>query len=251
MLMNAAGITVIIVSRGLETMLQFCLANLSHALVVADDKAKHEIVILDNASEFPYTTTMFANSGVELIRFDTHQSFAQACNIGAQRRPNNFYLLLNNDVLLAEKALLYMIATISIRPDAGICGSRLLFPDNTIQHCGVVFGPEKVGPYHCFRKAPNHIVSRVTREYQAVTGTCMLIKRRVWDELGGFDESYPFGLEDIDFCLRARQRGWRVFCCNEVDSLHFESLTPGRIQLDVPSRQLFMNKWQGRYSIDG
>ena len=79
----------------------------------------------------------------------------------------------------------------------------------------------------------------------------MLVKREVWEELSGLDESYPFGLEDIDFCLRARQRGWRIFCCNDTDSLHFESMTPGRVELDVDSRRLFMQRWQGRYGVDG
>ncbi len=79
----------------------------------------------------------------------------------------------------------------------------------------------------------------------------MLVRRAVWRELEGLDERYGFGLEDIDFCLRARQRGWRVLCCNDVDSLHFESTTPGRQALDVPSRKRFMRQWKGRFTVDG
>jgi GT2 family glycosyltransferase len=79
----------------------------------------------------------------------------------------------------------------------------------------------------------------------------MLARAALWQELGGLDESYPFGLEDVDFCLRARQRGWRVLCAGEHDSLHFESMTPGRAELDVASRRLFMQRWRGRYTLDG
>ena len=84
-----------------------------------------------------------------------------------------------------------------------------------------------------------------------MTGACLLVRTALWRDLGGLDESYPFGLEDVDLCLRARQRGARIFCSGETDSLHFESMTPGRVELDVPSRRLFMERWGGRYTIDG
>lgn len=79
----------------------------------------------------------------------------------------------------------------------------------------------------------------------------MLIRDTVWQQIDGLDEAYPFGLEDIDFCLRARQNGWRVVCDSSVDSLHFEAATPGRSKLDRSSRQLFMKRWTRRYMIDG
>jgi GT2 family glycosyltransferase len=160
-------------------------------------------------------------------------------------------LLLNNDVLLHEQALAGMLAVLDTEPGAAICGTRMVFPDGTIQHNGVVFGPRRIGPYHVDRRRPSRLVPRAVREFQAVTGACMLVRAERWQELGGLDDSYSFGLEDIDFCLRARQRGARVFCAGNVDSLHFESMTPGRIEFDVPSRRLFMERWEGRYTLDG
>jgi GT2 family glycosyltransferase len=129
--------------------------------------------------------------------------------------------------------------------------SRLLFPDGTIQHCGVVFGAGAVGPYHLHRRQPAHTLSRSACEYQAVTGACMLVDGEVFRSLQGLDESYPFGLEDIDFCLRVRQSGRRIYCMNDTESLHFESMTEGRVGLDIPSRRLFMDRWAGKYAIDG
>jgi GT2 family glycosyltransferase len=79
----------------------------------------------------------------------------------------------------------------------------------------------------------------------------MMVKSTVWEEAEGMDEEYNFGLEDIDFCLRARQRGWNIVCSNRFDSLHFEAMTPGRIERDVPSRKRFMDTWKGHYCIDG
>jgi GT2 family glycosyltransferase len=243
--------TVIIVSKGLEMMLRFCLKNLILALKQTEHRIKGDIVVVDNASDFPYGSSHYNAAGIHLLRFDNHVSFSRACNIAVKSKPNDFYLFLNNDVLLHERAISSMINVLFVKPRVGICGSRLLFPDNTIQHCGVVFGAEEKGPYHCFYKAPNHIVPRGNREYQAVTGACMMVKSTVWEEAEGMDEEYNFGLEDIDFCLRARQRGWNIVCSNRFDSLHFEAMTPGRIERDVPSRKRFMDTWKGHYCIDG
>lgn len=249
--MSTAEITAIIVSRGLQTLLQQCLSNLQAALDKTYGSQNQKIIVVDNASKHPYRKEEFVEPSLNLIRFDKPRSFAEANNKAAATCPAEYYLLLNNDVLLNPAAIMAMLLVFEQQPLAGICGSRLLFPDNTIQHCGVVFGPGSTGPYHCFRKYPGHLVDRTLKEYQAVTGACSLVKKEVWNDLKGLDESYPFGLEDIDFCLRARHHGWRIFCSNETDSLHFESMTPGRVKLDKSSRKIFMQKWQGYYSIDG
>ena len=249
--MTKGGITAIVVSKGLEMLLKQCMVNLERSLKRAGNCAQHRLVVVDNASELPYREETFDMTGFNLLRFDTPQSFAAANNLAAKSRPNDFYLFINNDVFLSDRAVHCMLTVLSKYPQAGICGTRLLFPDGMIQHCGVVFGKGNKGPYHFLRGKPGHIVPRTVGEYQAVTGACMLVGRPVWDALGGLDESFPFGLEDIDLCLRARQKGWRIFCANEVDSLHFESMTPGRVELDVGSRKLFMKKWRGHYSIDG
>ena len=160
------------------------------------------------------------------------------------------FLLLNNDVLLDPRALVDMRAALAADPTVGISGTRLVFPDGRVQHVGVRFAPT-LGPYHHARGRDAATVPRVLGRPQAVTGACMLVRGALWDELGGLDESYPFGLEDIDFCLRAGRAGWTVRCPQTVDSLHFESMTPGRVELDAPSRRLFMERWHGRYTIDG
>lgn len=204
---------------------------------------------MDNGSADPYRPEDFP-ALVRLLRFDTHHSFAACCNRAAALEPADNYLLLNNDVLLHEHQLQAMAGAAAAHA-AGIVGARLLFPDGTIQHAGVVFGPGTTSPYHLHRAQPARAVPSATTEFQCVTGACMWITAPVWDALGGLDAAYPFGLEDVDFCLRARQRGVRIVCVQEPASLHFESMTEGRAALDVPSRRLFMERWQGKYTIDG
>jgi GT2 family glycosyltransferase len=244
-------VTAVVVSRGLDTLLDFCLEHLIRELAATGRPERHAVVVVDNASPVPYDPARFRASGVRWLRFDAHHSFAGACNAGFAVHPNDYVLLVNNDVLLAPRAIALMLDALASEPRAGICGARLLFPDGTIQHSGVVFGDGGTGPYHRARGRPAHLVARGVSEHQAVTGACLLARGDLWRELGGLDESYPFGLEDIDFCLRARQRGWRILCTHDADSLHFESTTPGRSGLDVDSRRLFMERWRGRYTLDG
>ncbi|PWT88094.1 MAG: hypothetical protein C5B54_11185 [Acidobacteria bacterium] len=249
-----SGVSTIIVSRDLRILLQHCLSTLKRAADACDLNGNFEIIIVDNASQTPYRVEDFpiakSCSRFEIIRYDRHHSFAKSNNEAVKKCKGEYLFLINNDVLLHEDALNSALRLMKREANVGICGSRLLFPDGSIQHCGTVFGAGNKGPFHVHRGVASHLVPRMNQERQAVTGACMLIARQLWEELGGFDEAYPFGLEDVDLCLRARERGWRVFCCNEVDSIHFESMTPGRVELDVPSRKLFMKKWKGRYEID-
>jgi GT2 family glycosyltransferase len=247
---SASGLTIVIPTKDLAGMLQCCLEHLQRALKVAS-QFEPCVVVVDNATQIPLLEKDLPSSAAHLIRFDLTASFAEANNTAIRRYPNAYYLLLNNEVLLAESALADMQRLLEEMPNAGLCGTRLISPDGTIQHAGVVFGPGAIGPYHVSRGQPSAIVSRLNGEFQAVTGACLLIRQSTWDDLGGLSGEFAFGLEDIDFCLRARQKGWRVFCSRRTDSLHFESMTPGMEKPDNRPRRAFMNKWRGRYAIDG
>jgi GT2 family glycosyltransferase len=248
---SAASVTVVIVSRGLDALLREALQRLRSALSYAGAAPDSQILVVDNASPVPYRIEDFPHPDTELIRLDRHHGFAAANNIASREIPNEYYLLLNNDVLLVEDALAHLFSILQTDPRVGICGTRLLFPDGSVQHAGVVFGGGDTGPYHQHRRRHSGLVPRLDQDFQAVTGACMLVRRIVWDDLNGLCEDFGFGLEDIDFCLRARQLGWRVRCSNASESIHFESMTEGRTSLDIPARRLFMARWKGRYSIDG
>jgi len=244
------SIGVIILTKDLKGLLDHCLIDLTLALSHVKTNHEHQIIIVDNCSTVPFLKTDYQTNSQSLMRFDNHTSFAKANNAAAKKITTEYLCFLNNDVFLHPLALFEMVETIcSLQVD--IAGTRMVFPDNSIQHCGVVFGEGLIGPYHRLRKESTLNVPRTPFFGQAVTGACLMIKRSLYNELEGLDESFGFGLEDIDFCLRARQRGAKVVCCQRYDSLHFESMTPGRIDLDVGSRLHFMNTWQGRYTIDG
>ena len=243
-------LTVVIPTRGLEPLLRVCLDCLAAAVASATraEPLAARVVVVDNATPYPIRLAAGGDPPVEVLRFDAHQPFAVCCT-ARSLRPRRARVLLNNDVLLDPQALTEMLAVIAADPMVAICGTRLVFPDGRLQHAGVRFAPT-LGPYHHERGRDAATVSRMLGRLQAVTGACMLIRGVLWDELGGLDESYPFGLEDIDFCLAPGAPGGPC-CAQRVESLHFESMTPGRVELDAPSRRLFMERWQGRYTIDG
>lgn len=241
------GMTVVIPSLGLQAMLRSCLDLLTLALARAEGEG-HRVVVVDNASPHPYLAGDLGE-GVEVVRLDTPRSFSNACNRGAAAAPNEVFLFLNNDVLLHRNAIRDVQATMATT-GAAICGARLVYPDDTIQHCGVRFGTVKPAPYHEHHRRPTHTVPRHLRDFQAVTGACMAVTRPAFETLGGFDEVFPFAFEDVDLCLRARARGLRVTCAQAVDSIHFESQTPGREARELGSRAIFEQRWDGRYMID-
>jgi GT2 family glycosyltransferase len=244
---------VAIPTRGLEPLLQVCLDRLAAAVARAAES--HPLaataVVVDNASPSPIVhEPSRPELPVHVVRFDAHHTFAACCNEAVRRFPSDLVLLLNNDVLLHPEALRGMVRGLRDDPSAAVCGTRLVFPDGTIQHAGVVFAPGGRGPVHRARGRRSELVSRETLRLQAVTGACALVRAEAWRACGGLDESYPFGLEDVDFCLRVGLNGSAVICVQEVDSLHFESMTPGRVALDVPSRALFMERWKERTTLD-
>jgi len=245
-------LTTVVPTRGFEPLLRVCLDRLAAATAHAATlrPLTTRTVVVDNATPVPLRWPPTSDRRLTVVRFDTHHTFAACCNRAVAVAPSDLILLLNNDVLLDPRAVAVMVETLGAEPGLGICGTRLVFPDGRLQHAGVRFGPTR-GPYHHGRGRDPDTVPRARVHLQAVTGACMMVRGTLWRALGGLDESYPFGLEDIDFCLRAGQAGWAVSCAQTVDSLHFEAMTPGRIALDRPSRRLFMERWHGRYTIDG
>ncbi|MBW3097514.1 glycosyltransferase family 2 protein [Pseudohoeflea coraliihabitans] len=242
--------TIVIPSRGLAALLTACL-RLLHVALAEAGISDHRIVVVDNATPHPFASDRFGPQ-VEILRFDVPQSFSHACNAGVRRgaaQGCRHVFLLNNDVLLHPRAIAEMLAA-KQAAKAAVSGARLVFPDDTIQHCGVRIGGPRPIPYHEHIHTPTPLVSRRLRTYQAVTGAAMIIDHALYDELGGLDECYPFAYEDVDFCLRARQKGHRITCAQAVDSVHFASMTPGRFRHEDESRAIFEARWAGRCTSD-
>ena len=223
-------------------MLKACLYALDVALKNTAYLGNSRVIVLDNASPSPLVATEIGPH-TELCRFDTHLSFSRAVNFAADRFPTHDLFLLNNDVILHPLAL-SQLEQLGEQKGVGVVGTRLVYPEGTIQHAGVFQAMD--GPRHVARGIKSAEVPRKPTFPTAVTGAVMLIKRQVFDKARGFDTRYQFGSEDIDFCHRVSAMGFRIVCNQESDSLHFESMTPGRSELDIPSRKLYVEEWSER-----
>ena len=242
-------LTVVIPSFGLVALLRACLMHLEIAITRAG-LVDWRVAVVDNGSVTPYKPDQFEVKGLELIRLDRRTSFSRACNAGAAGPASKCLMFLNNDVLLHPRALAEMFALLAA-PGIGICGARLVYPDERMQHCGVRFDGGPRAAHHEFHGWPSASVSRLERHFQAVTAAALLIRGEVFSALGGFDERYPFGYEDVDLCLRARHLGYSITCAQAVDSIHFESTSNQDPRRHDASRALFLERWSNRYTIDG
>ena len=245
------SITTVIPTLGMAPLLGLCVEHLRAALRSDGGNPGDRIVVMDNATPDALSRDDFPGDDIVWIRFDAHHSFSSCCNSGMNRAPNPLYLMLNNDVVLHRDAVSVMADCLVRHPSVGIVGSRLVFPSGHIQHGGIRFGNTDFLLYHEHRTLPTNSVPRSTAHYQAVTGACMMIRAEVIKATGGFDEIYPFYFEDIDLCLRAREAGWHIMCCHEVDSIHFESMTAGPKEMNPEAKAIFLKRWEGRWTIDG
>ena len=134
---------------------------------------------------------------------------------------------------------------------AGIVGAKLLFPNETIQHAGVVVCQDG-NPRHLYAGFPaGHRAVNVSRRFQAVTAACMLVRRATFDAVAGFDEAFQNCLEDTDLCLRAGEAGYEVHYCHESVLYHLESVSRGRRSKEIErNAKLFRERWNGRARRD-
>ncbi|MCP9473511.1 MAG: glycosyltransferase family 2 protein, partial [Nitrospira sp.] len=160
-----------------------CLTALASATTGVD----YEVILVDNGSTDETAAFLQTLQGdVRIIRNDENRGFAKACNQGAKAARGKYLVFLNNDTIPQPNWLGPLVQEVEEHPEVGVVGSKLLYPDGTIQHAGVVFMRESPIPYHIYQKMPadSPAVSK-RREFQAVTAACLLIRRDLFEAVGG------------------------------------------------------------------
>ncbi len=214
--------------------------------------ASCEIVVVDDASTD--ATPELLGGYRDRIKVVTHRAnrgFARSCNDGASAAAAGDYLVfLNNDTLPQPGWLRALVAYADAHPAAAVVGAKLLFPDRTIQHAGVVICQDRY-PRHLYTGFPaEHPAVNRPRRFQIVTGACMLVRRAVFVQAGGFDPAFRNGFEDVDLCLRLGERGHQIHYCPASEVVHLESVSPGRFRRDRENVSLYRKRWLARVEPD-
>lgn len=174
-------------------------------------------------------------------------------NFGVEHAKGEYLLFLNNDTEILNEDCIKEMLGYCMRSDVGAVGARLYYEDNTIQHAGVVVGMGGVAGHAFlgFEKGDPGYFGRIimAQDYSAVTAACMLVKRQVFEEVGGFDEKLAVAFNDIDFCLKVRKAGYLVVYNPYAELKHYESKSRGRedteekVQRFNAEMYLFAKRW--------
>ncbi len=197
---------------------------------------RHEIVVVaHNADLHPV--------GAKVVPYDGAFHFGVMNARGVQESTGDVLCFLNDDVVPTTPDWIERMLAQAVRPEIGVVGALLLYPDGSIQHAGVVV--DRWHPAHIGRFQKESYFwpwLRMTREVSAVTGACMAMRRSTWNELDGFDPRFPVNYNDIDLCLRAAARGYRVLIESRAVLVHEESRTR-RAVVRPEEAERFQERW--------
>jgi GT2 family glycosyltransferase len=220
-------LSVIIVSYNTRELLLQCLSSVLRALV----SVTHEVIVVDNGSadgspdavekKFPQ---------LHLIRNQENRGFARAVNQGLQKAGGRYFLLLNSDALIDSEALTKMISFMEKTPDAGAVGGQLVRKDGTLQNsfdncptlCTELLNKSLLKRLFPKRYPGKHLKFTGPVEVESLIGACMMARREVLNSVGMLDESFFFFLEETDWCLRMREKGWKVYFLPFVNVRHLQ-----------------------------
>jgi GT2 family glycosyltransferase len=234
-------VSVIIPTRDHGEDVDLCLRTLFECSTYKDI----EIVLLDNGSRDAESLKIFDQwvqrepDRVKVVRYDVPFNFSAINNYAASQSTGEYLLFLNNDTEIITPDWIEAMVEQAQRPAIGAVGAKLLYPDNTVQHAGVIVGLGGVaGHSHKYfaADAPGYFYTLQTvNNFSAVTGACFMIRREVFEEVGGFDDALAIAFNDVDLCLRIRASGYRNIYLPHVVLYHHESKSRGNE--DTPEKQ--------------
>ncbi|MBQ9211559.1 MAG: glycosyltransferase family 2 protein [Clostridia bacterium] len=221
-----------------------------------------EAIIVENNSRKAETFQLYeeitgADPRVRVVKWGREFNFSALCNFGASSATGEYILLLNNDMEVISPQWMEEMLMYAQRPDVGAVGGLLYYPDDTVQHAGVIVGLGAAAghAYRWYPRGQKQGVHRlcIAQNLSAVTGACMMIPRRVYDEVQGMEEAFPVAFNDVDLCLRIRAAGYLVVFTPFAELYHYESKSRGsdengrnkeRFEAEAAK---FRAKWSGIY----
>ena len=234
------------------------LSTLLEGLWNNTDYSNFEIIIIDNNSDEQETITYLQelqrNEKIKLLNYDDKFNYSLMINKAIAHANSEYVGIINNDITIIHPEWLDEMVCQILRKQVGIVGAKLLYPDGTLQHGGMVTGLKGyVGyPHKHFPSATRGYLHRleITQEVSCVMGACMLVKKSLYLNVGGMDEeNLPVTFNDIDLCLKIRDSGYRIIWTPNAQLYHMESasrdddLSPDSMERWTSELEYFTNKW--------
>ncbi len=252
-------VSIIIPFRDQVAVLRQCL----NSIFRKTDYSNYELILVDNQSQEEKTKKYLAglekDERIRVLKYEKPFNFSAINNFAVKNCEGDYVLLLNNDTEVIDGGWLTAMVREIQRSEVGIVGAKLLYPNKTIQHAGVVLGMGVAG--HAFKYLPDanegyRSQAKVLRNYSAVTGACLMTKKDLYQKVGGLDEeNLKIAYNDVDFCLKVRKAGFLVVYTPYAKLYHHESLSrgddeelkkkdPERLKRVEAERRFMVEKWQ-------
>ena len=225
-------VTILIPNKDQAETLATCL----NSIYEKTDYPNYEIIVVENNSEkeetFAYYEKMKqAHENFQVVTYHGGFNYSAINNFGVRHAKGEYILFLNNDTEVISPFWIREMLGFCQREDTAAVGAKLFYPDGLVQHCGVVVGiANYAGHVQNFKtRRDNGYFGRLraVQDISAVTAACMLVKRSVFEEIGGFDESFEVAFNDVDLCLRIRETGKLIVQDPNVELYHYESKSRG------------------------
>jgi len=248
-------VSVIIATRDQGDLLRCCLTSLAEH---AGGNPPTELILIDNGSSEPATLEYLAHleqqENVRVLRRSGKFNYAALNNEAVSLAKGELIALMNNDVEATHSGWLATMAAQALRPEIGAVGAKLLFPDGTVQHAGVLLGIGGIaGHAHKYMAADEEgyqLRLHLAHNLSAVTAATLVVRKAVFEEVGGFDAiNFAVNYNDVDICLRLQQAGYRNLFCPDAVLIHHESKSRGApITADANTqwqseKQAMLDRW--------
>lgn len=228
-------VSIIILNKDHTDMLERCIRS-----VETSTYTNIEIILVENNSTnpdtFQYYKELERHPKVQLVTWEKEFNYSKLNNFGMEKAKGRYLILLNNDIEIINPSWIEEMLSNCQRQEVGIVGAKLYYPNDTIQHGGIVIGLGAVSggiagavfvDMQRGRDGYLHKVS-IQLNYSAVTAACLMVKRSVYEEVGGMEEELAVAFNDVDFCLKVVQKGYLVVYNPWVEAYHYESRTRGK-----------------------
>ncbi len=217
-------ISIIIPFKDKKNLLECCITSILEKTTYSH----FEIVLVDNNSK-EHKTKKFLDSvkthpHISLIHYAKPFNFSAINNYAVHYAKGQYLLFLNNDTEVISPQWLDEMYACFADKAVGVVGARLLYPNNTVQHCGVMLEEKRVAVHAFCKRQEADVPFDRNREWSTVTAACMMTKKDLFLDVDKFDEEHlPVAYNDVDYCLKVREKGYKVVCSSRAKLYHYES----------------------------